>query len=233
MANTANIVERGVDGVAFEKPIPASQPGDVFPAGVVVDFAGSAAPTGWLICDGSAVSRATYPQLFANIGTTHGAGDGSTTFNLPDCRGKQTVGKHSSGTFVTLGATGGAETSTLGIANMPPHNHGGATGTGTTGTDSPDHGHSVNDPGHFHANLNSWVDDSALTNGSHQWGTAGSTVHVSTNLVDSRTTGISVGGATARHAHSVPALSIPSQGSGTAFNTTDPYIVLNKIIRAY
>jgi microcystin-dependent protein len=58
------------------------------PAGTVVAYAGSAAPTGWLVCNGAAVSRTTYAALFAAIGTAFGPGDGSTTFNLPDLRGE-------------------------------------------------------------------------------------------------------------------------------------------------
>lgn len=58
------------------------------PAGVIMAFAASSAPTGWLICDGSAISRATYATLFAVVGTTWGVGDGSTTFNIPDFRGQ-------------------------------------------------------------------------------------------------------------------------------------------------
>lgn len=58
------------------------------PAGSLVDFAGSAAPAGWLMCDGSEISRTVYAQLFASISTTYGAGDGTTTFNLPDFRGR-------------------------------------------------------------------------------------------------------------------------------------------------
>lgn len=60
--------------------------------GVVVEFGGTVAPGGWLLCDGSAVSRTTYSALFNAIGTTHGAGNGSSTFNLPDCRGRVGVG---------------------------------------------------------------------------------------------------------------------------------------------
>ena len=74
------------------------------------------------MADGSAVSRSTYASLYAAIGTTYGAGDGSTTFNLPDLRGRVAVGKNG-GTFGTLGATGGAETHTLTIGQMPKHNH--------------------------------------------------------------------------------------------------------------
>lgn len=57
-------------------------------AGAIADFAGSVAPAGWLIADGSAISRTLYSALFAYCGTTHGVGDGTTTFNIPDCRGE-------------------------------------------------------------------------------------------------------------------------------------------------
>jgi len=57
-------------------------------AGIIHPFAGTTAPTGWLICDGAAVSRTTYSELFSVIGTTHGSGDGSNTFNIPDYRGR-------------------------------------------------------------------------------------------------------------------------------------------------
>jgi len=58
------------------------------PSGVVFPFAGTTAPFGYLVCDGSAVSRAEYKELFQAIGTSHGSGDGSTTFNIPDYRGR-------------------------------------------------------------------------------------------------------------------------------------------------
>jgi hypothetical protein len=58
------------------------------PAGSLVDFAGTFAPSGWIMCDGSAISRATYSTLFLAIGIAYGSGDGSATFNLPDFRGR-------------------------------------------------------------------------------------------------------------------------------------------------
>ena len=61
---------------------------DIMPAGVIVPFAGTTVPAGYLLCDGSAISRTTYADLFAAIGTTYGAGDGNTTFNLPNCNGR-------------------------------------------------------------------------------------------------------------------------------------------------
>lgn len=107
------------------------------PPGVVMPFAGTAAPGGWLLAYGQAVSRTTYAGLFTAIGTTFGTGDGSTTFNLPDLRGRVAAGKDDMGgtaasrltsggsgvVGTTLGATGGAETHTLTIAQMPAHTH--------------------------------------------------------------------------------------------------------------
>ncbi len=60
----------------------------VIPSGCIMSYAGATTPAGWLICDGSAISRTTYSNLFANIGTAYGSGDGTTTFNLPDLRGR-------------------------------------------------------------------------------------------------------------------------------------------------
>jgi len=58
------------------------------PAGTLIDYAGTVEPSGWLLCDGRAVSRTDYASLFASIGTAYGTGDGSTTFNIPDFRGR-------------------------------------------------------------------------------------------------------------------------------------------------
>ncbi|MEM7179569.1 MAG: phage tail protein [Spirochaetota bacterium] len=79
------------------------------PVGTTLPYAGSSAPTGFLLCDGSAVSRTTYADLFAILGTTWGSGDGSTTFNLPDARAAVPAGAGTSVKFVqnvtrTIGA---------------------------------------------------------------------------------------------------------------------------------
>lgn len=68
--------------------IPSLEANSVVPVGSTIPFAGSSAPTGWLICDGAEISRTTYAELFAVIGTAFGSGDGITTFVLPDLRGK-------------------------------------------------------------------------------------------------------------------------------------------------
>lgn len=94
------------------------------PVGVINPFGGASAPEGWLLCDGQAISRTDYADLFAVIGTAFGSGDGSTTFNVPDMRGKVPVGFNSSETeFDNLGETGGEKTHTLSITEMPSHSH--------------------------------------------------------------------------------------------------------------
>ena len=99
--------------------------------GEVRMYAGASAPTGWLVCNGSAVSRTTYAALFNVIGTTFGAGDGSTTFNVPDMRGRVPIGAgqgntaEGGGTGVNrvIGAKGGAETHTQVVGEFPGHTH--------------------------------------------------------------------------------------------------------------
>lgn len=107
------------------------------PIGIVSDFAGTTAPSGWLLCYGQAVSRTEYADLFAVIGTAFGTGNGSSTFNVPDMRGRVSVGKDDMGgtdaermTFFaalakTLGAVFGAASHTLTIEQTPEHDHGG------------------------------------------------------------------------------------------------------------
>lgn len=96
----------------------------LIPSGFITMYGGSTAPTGYLLCQGQAVSRATYAALFAIIGTTYGAGDGSTTFNLPNFQGKFPVGQLAADPdFGTLGQTGGSKSFTLSAANLPTHVH--------------------------------------------------------------------------------------------------------------
>jgi microcystin-dependent protein len=94
------------------------------PSGTISQTARSTAPTGYLFCDGSAISRTTFSSLFDAIGTAYGVGDNSTTFNLPNLKGRVPVGRDSAQTeFDTLGETGGAKTHTLTTAEMPSHTH--------------------------------------------------------------------------------------------------------------
>ena len=114
----------GSDGDKGQKGEEGPQGGGA-PVGQIVSWSGSAGslPTGYFLCDGSAVSRSTYAALFAIVGTTHGSGNGSTTFNLPDLRGKFVVGHHPSNGDYDVGDTGGAESVTLTTAQMPSHKH--------------------------------------------------------------------------------------------------------------
>lgn len=84
--------------------------GDTLPIGAIVPYGSSTAPTNWLVCDGSAVSRTTYSELFAIIGTGFGEGDGSTTFNLPNLKGRVAVGQDTNDSdFNSIGETGGSK----------------------------------------------------------------------------------------------------------------------------
>lgn len=110
------------------------------PAGTIIAWAPQTPPDGWLVCDGSAVSRTTYATLFNAIGTTYGAGNGTTTFNLPNLKGRVPVGRDASDAqFDSLGETGGSKTHTLSINEIPSHNHSGgftqtwAIGAGQSG----------------------------------------------------------------------------------------------------
>jgi microcystin-dependent protein len=107
----------------------------IMPTGAILEYAGSVAPTGWLLCDGAAISRTVYAALFAVLNTAYGEGDGSTTFNLPDRRGKFGVG--AGATYPLASTGGGATTSSAGA-----HTHGGATGpTILTTAQMPSHTH--------------------------------------------------------------------------------------------
>lgn len=126
--------------------------GGGMPVGAIMPYAGTSAPTGYLICDGSTVSQSTYADLFALIAHTYGADPGGGNFILPNLKGKVVAGYNASETeFNAVGKTGGAKTHTLTIAEMPAHTHpihkqsgftgegniyAGSTASGATATDS-------------------------------------------------------------------------------------------------
>lgn len=176
--------------------------------GAVVATAGPTVWSGWLLCDGSAVSRTTYATLFAEIGTAWGTGDGSTTFNVPDLRGRALFGKDNMGgsaanrltagvsgiTGTTLGATGGDQ-------RLYQHTH---------SITDPQHTHAVTDPGHDH---DTTAETSASGGGSLIKvfdGGSGPTQDFSTSkdvtglTVDSAATGITISNAGAGTAQNVP-----------------------------
>lgn len=173
--------------------------------------AGTTVPDGWLACDGSAVSRTTYAALFAVISDTYGNGDGSTTFNVPDYRGRVILGSGTGTdlTVRTVGDTGGAETHTLTEAELPAHTHT-ATSTSTS---------TVTDPGHAHSQASGTVlTNSGATNqgaGSGGWSNGG--------LTSSNATGVTVATATTT--------TVADTGSGDAHSIMPPYAVALVIIK--
>lgn len=123
-----------VDGYWVEvgnNSAPTVSMGSATPIGSIMPYAGTSSPDGWLLCAGQAVSRTAYPLLYTIIGTTYGVGDGSTTFNVPDMRGRTPVGLDNmngsdAGVLTsanTLGLTTGAEKVTLTSTEMPSHTH--------------------------------------------------------------------------------------------------------------
>lgn len=110
---------------------------DLCPVGSIIMYGAAAAPTNWVLCDGSAINRTTYADLFSAIGTTYGAGNGSSTFNVPNLQGVFPAG-YDGGSSYALAATGGATTdtptlsgtnagTTLTSSQIPAHTHGGVT----------------------------------------------------------------------------------------------------------
>lgn len=179
----------------------ASTVSGVFPAGIMAPYAGASAPTGWLLCDGSAISRTTYAALFAVIGTTYGAGDGSTTFNVPDLKGRAPIGRDNMGgtaaNRITSGVSGIVGT-TLGAAGGDERLH--------------QHTHTVTDPGHTHPTSKTNLSGQVANGG----GSSGNTINISTPTVatDSATTGITIANA----------------GAGSSQNV-QPSLVVNYIIK--
>jgi len=174
-----------------------------YPVGAVISFAGATAPGGWLMCDGTAVSRATYAALFAVIGTQYGVGDGSTTFNLPNMKGRVPVGRDGADTdWDVLGETRGAKTHTLAAGEVPNHGH-----------------TLVNAGSHNHAYSNAW------TNAPGDGPSDINRYHVAVGIPNDRGLGTAGNG---DHGHTVNA----TTGGGGAHNNIQPSIVLNYIIRA-
>ena len=237
----------------------AAQSALASPIGMITAFAGSTAPTNWLMCDGrsTGILRTTYASLFAVIGTTYGAGDGSTTFNLPDLRGRTIAGLDNMGgtdagrlsTANNLGTTTGTETVTLATTDIPSHGHtptvtNNAVNTGnqsadhshtfSTGTVSADHSHSFNDGRTFYGENPDT--DWGFANGSgrgfkvyNQF--AATTGGISANHSHSGTTA----GMNVSHTHAVTsnvAVTIANTGGGGAHNNMQPTMTINYIILA-
>lgn len=191
------------------------------PVGTVLEFAASTPPSGYLLCNGSAVSRTTYAALFSLISTTFGAGDGSTTFNLPDRRGVTARGVDS-GRGLDAGRTlGSYQADAFGShghgVNDPWHGH---------LVNDSGHGHGVNDPGHGHyLNINN-TGPTGGGFGSANTADGGSTVFTAR----SAGTGIGIYGNTTGIWLSASGTGISIQSNGSA-ETRMKNIAMNYIIK--
>jgi microcystin-dependent protein len=207
------------------------------PVGMITPFAGSTAPTGWLLCYGQAVSRTTYAALFAVLSTTYNTGVvAETDFCLPDLRGRTVAGIDNMGGTDALrldianssGTVIGSQYVTLTSAQsgVPAHAHantasfsGSFTGTGsTTGNDSPDHSHSGTTSMNAYTDFLRVVGVAGTTmENNHAVGRGGGSYADHTGSYPNHQHNFSTGGASARHAHSfTPAGSI--SGSVTMSN---------------
>lgn len=211
----ANVSGTGPQG-PMGNPGPAGPAGPqgmqgVAPSGAIMMFGAGTAPAGWLICDGSLVGRTQFPNLFNVISTLYGAGDGTSTFALPDFRGIFPLGVKA-GTYA-LAARGGEATHTLVAAENGVHNH--------SGSISPNpHAHGLAADSHFH-NLHQLIDDA-------QRGSDFNTLKYATggpNLsTDPAASGIIIAG-------TALSVAIANSTGGTPHNNMPPYMGINFIIK--
>lgn len=229
------------------------------PTGTILDFAGPNAPPGYLVCNGQAVSRTTYAALFGAIGGYWGAGDGSTTFNVPDLRRRNTIhagGTAAAGPLTTLGSLGGAETVALGATHLPSHTHGVndqihahlVSVSGNTGTVSNDHVHyGTTDVQGDHQHVSGVPQDTSVygtfaTPGANgKGGTVFYGTSPATSVNGAHAHNFSTGGISANHTHGwsgtfatdnrYTGISIQYSGSNAAFGIMPPSAVVNKIIK--
>lgn len=202
-------------GSAPTDAVNLSQIADSNPPGEIILYAGLSIPSGFLFCNGVAVPRVgTYAGLFAAIGTTFGAGDSSTTFNVPDLRGRVAAGADNMGGTpanvlpgYNVGTSGGAAAVTLDTTQIPAHTH----------TDSG-HTHTVTDPGHFHDAPNQFL----VTGG----GSAGS-LNVGSGLTAISDTNSDVTGVTINSG----AANNQDTGGGLSHANVQPTLAFNWLIR--
>ena len=196
--------------------------------GSIYMYAGSTAPSGFLICDGSAVSRTIYADLYSEIGTAYGSGDGLSTFNLPDLTGRVIVGVSLSH---SLGDTGGEETHVLMTSEIPSHNHSiQAHGHGNTITaTTPKLVHSITQPAFTYQAPNAST-ASTTSSSTTRAGTSTATATRSADLAMSNHASASctkTGGVT-----DCAAFDTETSGSDVGHSNMQPYLAITHIIYA-
>lgn len=219
----------------------------VFP-GLIVETGRSTAPNAqWLLCDGSAVSRATYAALFAAIGTTYGAGNGVTTFNIPDRRGRFGLGKAAAGTGSVLGATGGAldhthtgPSHTHQYTDIVQHTHGVNITDGGHNHLQNAHSHGVTDGGHVHPNsVTEWDGGVTATPGGEagNFRTTASTPNAVTGITINNATATNIANTTGITATtsdpggSVATGTTQASGTGATGSNNPAFVVVNYLIK--
>jgi len=188
---------------------------DIIPIGAVLDYTGTTAPNAhFQLAFGQAISRAAFPAYFALVGTTYGAGDGSTTFNVPDLRGRAVAGVDNMGgsTAGRITVAGGNFNGTVlgGVGGLENH--------ALTGPEGPVHSHTATDSGHTH---NVTADDNTNVIGGVNGGNAG-TFALFNTTTPAHTITSTVGTAN---------ITVSNAGSGAPHTILSPTIVLNKIVR--
>lgn len=219
-----------VDNVMI--PSPATPPSPLaVPTGAILSFGGTTAPSGYFLCNGAAIDRTTYAALFTVIGTAYGAGDGSTTFNVPDLRQRFALGKAASGTGAALGDVGGAIDHTHTYTQVVNHTHTiSVTDPGHTHTQNA-HTHTVTDPGHSHTQQ--YANTTGTTGGATQ-----AIIPSGTTTTGSATTGITLGNATATNNSNTTGITASSANpaggvaTGTTASQNPPFTTVNYIIKA-
>jgi microcystin-dependent protein len=208
------------------------------PTGVIAQFAGAAAPNGYLLCQGQTLSTTAYANLFATIGYTYGGG--GTSFKVPDLQSRIPVGKGPDTEFDTLGETGGAKTVSLAATNIPAHSH-----TGTTDAETQEHTHGfstssdqaiLNIHGAGSASVIAGGTGSAVGSGFRSsYRSGGSNIAGAASYdawVHTHSHSGTTGGRSATHNHTFTTSSVGGNGSGVdAVNNLQPYIVVNYIIK--
>ena len=192
------------------------------PIGTIVIWpSANPVPTDSMLCDGSAISRTIYSQLFGIISTIYGIGDGSTTFNIPDLRQRIPMGQGLGAPTAALGNPSGSLTTSLVLANMPSHSH------------------TLTDPGHRH--LDTIIEPNLGAGHQHQWTNhtlVAQYVPASPNsflIMNSANNfnadSIATTGVTITNVSATANISLVNTGTSTSFNTYPPILAINYIIR--